>query len=110
MFVEPEQVPPGEQVALTFPEQTLRGLAFVLQQQTGEGWQLRAYLTSARGGGPPEEPAWSPPDAPPDVDDVGVADAGPDTVQIPDDAEPGDYRICTMNVPERMCGAIGIVG
>ena len=53
MVVEPEQVAPGEQVAPTFPEQTLRGLFFVLQQQAGDGWQLRAYLTSAPGGGPP---------------------------------------------------------
>lgn len=110
MVVEPEQVSSGEQVALTFPEQTLRGLVFVLQQRTGDGWQLRAYLASAPGGGPPEEPGWYPPDAPPDVEDVGVADAGPDIVQIPDDAEPGDYRICTMNAPERMCSAVGIVG
>jgi hypothetical protein len=44
------------------------------------------------------------------VEDVGVADAGPDIVQIPDDAEPGEYRICTVNTPERMCSAVDIVG
>ena len=110
MVIEPEQVAPGEQVALTFPEQNLRGLAFVLQQQAEDGWQLRAYLTSAPGDGPPGEPGWYPPDAPPDVEDVGIVDTGPDMVQIPDEAEPGEYRICTMNAPERMCSAINIIG
>lgn len=109
MVIEPEQVAPGEQVALTFPEQNLRGLAFVLQQQAEDGWQLRAYLTSAPGDGPPGEPGWYPPDAPPDVEDVGIVDTGPDMVQIPDEAEPGEYRICTMNAPERMCSAINII-
>jgi hypothetical protein len=110
MVVEPAQVAPGERVALTFPEQTLRGLAFVLQQQAEDGWQLRAYLTSAPGEGPPGEPGWYPPDAPPDVEDVGIVDTGPDMIRIPDEAEPGDYRICTMNAPERMCSAISIIG
>jgi hypothetical protein len=54
MVADPDQVTPGEQVALSFPEGTGRGLGFALDQQTEDGWQRRAYLTSAPAEGRPK--------------------------------------------------------
>jgi hypothetical protein len=111
MVADPEQVAPGEQVALTFPEETGRGLGFALDQQTDDGWQRRAYLTSAPGDGPPDEPAWHPPDPRPEWDSIGIGGPGPDVVQIPDELEPGSYRICdVMSGDENICTPITISG
>jgi hypothetical protein len=82
MVADPEQVAPGERVALTFPEETGRGLGFVLEQQTDGGWQRRAYLTSAPGDGPPDEPAWHPPDQRPDWESLEIGGPGPDVMQV----------------------------
>jgi hypothetical protein len=109
MVADPEQVAPGEQVALTFPEETGRGLGFALDQQTDDGWQRRAYLTSAPGDGPPDEPAWHPPDPRPEWESVGIGGPGPDVVQIPDELDPGSYRICdVMSGDENICTPIAI--
>jgi hypothetical protein len=111
MVADPEQVAPGEQVALSFPEETGRGLGFALDQQTDDGWQRRAYLTSAPGDGPPDEPAWHPPDPRPEWDSIGIGGPGPDVVQIPDGLEPGSYRICdVMSGDENICTPITISG
>jgi hypothetical protein len=111
MVADPEQVAPGERVALNFPDETWRGLGFVLEQQTDGGWQRRAYLTSAPGDGPPDEPAWHPPDQRPDWESLEIGGPGPDVMQVPDGVAPGSYRICTaMSGDENICTGITIQG
>jgi len=95
MVADPERVSPGEHVALTFPKETGRGLGFLLEQRTDGGWQVRAYLTSAPGDGPPDEPAWHSPDEPPAWEALEIGGPGPDIAAMPGQLDAGSYRICT---------------
>jgi hypothetical protein len=111
MVAGPERVAPGEQVALSFPEETGRGLGFALDEQTDDGWQRRAYLTAAPDEGPPDEPAWHPPNELPVWDAIGIGGPGPDVVQLPDELEPGSYRICgVMSGDESIWTGITVTG
>lgn len=103
-----ERVEPGGVVALTFPENTDRGVLFVLERQTGDSWAHRYDLLSD---GPGEEwqRSWNAVGASPmAVAAIGVGGPGPDRVPIPETAEPGDYRICTGNAGENFCTPIEI--
>lgn len=106
---EPAEVVPGGIVALTFPQETTRGVLFVLERQVGDGWQLQYYLTSD-GPGAGWERTWQPAGAEGlAVEDIGVGGPGPDGVLIPDVAEPGSYRICTGNAGADFCAPLQIV-
>lgn len=110
MTITPEQAAPGDHVELTYPEQTQRGVAFVLERAAGETWSTTHLLTSSTdgyGGGPSAVPVddaegygW---------DDIGVGGPGPDRLVIPDDAVPGPYRICTANALENFCAELTVV-
>ncbi|HEY8170673.1 MAG TPA: hypothetical protein VIH24_06195 [Candidatus Limnocylindria bacterium] len=110
IVVDPVGAAPGEVVALTFPQETTRGILFVLEREVGDGWQLQYYLTSD-GPGAGWERTWQAAGA--DgmaVEDIGVGGPGPDRVLIPDVAEPGSYRICTGNAGDEICTPIEILG
>jgi hypothetical protein len=109
MTAEPGEVAPGGIVALSFPQETTRGILFVLERRVGDGWELQYYLTSD-GPGAGWERRWQP--AGGDglaVEDIGVGGPGPDRVLIPDVAEPGLYRICTGNAGADFCAPLEVV-
>ncbi|MDQ3345655.1 MAG: hypothetical protein M3473_05090, partial [Chloroflexota bacterium] len=41
IVADPEVIPPGGIVALTFPEETTRGILFVLEERVGDSWAHR---------------------------------------------------------------------
>ncbi len=108
IVADPGVAAPGAVVALTFPEETTRGILFVLERETGAGWELQYYLTSD-GPGAGWERTWQSAGA--DgiaVEDIGVGGPGPDRVLIPEVAEPGSYRICTGNAGDEICTPIEV--
>ena len=109
IVADPEVIPPGGIVALTFPEETTRGILFVLEERVGDSWAHR-YNLSSDGPGQPFKMSWHlPDDENVAFPDIGVGGGGPDRVPIPETAEPGDYRICTGNAGDEFCTPIEIV-
>jgi len=109
IVADPAVVSPGGVVALTFPEETSRGVLFVLEERADESWAHR-YNLSSDGPGPGWQMAWHLPNEQNIAfPDIGVGGAGPDRVPIPETAEPGDYRICTGNAGDEFCAPIEIV-
>lgn len=109
LVIEPAQAAPGDVVALSFPEETTRGILFVLEQRVDDGWVTRFYLISD-GPGQGWQREWWPVDAEGfAIPDIGVGGPGPDRVLIPDITEPGDYRVCTGNAGADFCAPIEIV-
>jgi hypothetical protein len=106
IVAEPLRVAPGDLVSLAFPQETLRGVHFVLERKAGDSWQYLFDLSAAEEGG---EPSWYLPGAEGvGFPDIGITGPGPDIVAIPDVAEPGDYRICTGNAGENFCAELEI--
>ena len=112
MEVHPDPATPDGFVELRFPEETDRGVGFVLEQRVDDGWEVRYFLTSSEGrepSGPPEEPGgwWMPPDNPDRLEWPAVGVAGPvDYVLAPGPAAPGEYRICTANMDPNFCAEL----
>lgn len=107
MVADPTRVAPGETVAMRFPKETLRGVAFQLDRRDGDDWSTHYWMTSdGNGGNPVSVPVGTEGYG---VADVGVAGPGPDHVWIPDDVTPGAYRICTVNAGDEFCATIEIV-
>jgi hypothetical protein len=109
IVADPTRVAPGGLVSLTFPDETVRGILFVLEQRVGETWVHRFNLSSD-GPGPGWTAQWFPIDAE-DIGfpDIGVMGPGPDRVPVPEIAEPGEWRICTGNAGDEFCAPIEIV-
>ena len=109
LVIDPPMAAPGDVVVLTFPEETTRGILFVLDQHVGDTWVNRFSLTSD-GPGEGWEMRWNAAGAQGvAVPDIGVGGPGPDHVPIPEPAEPGTYRICTGNAGADFCAPIEIV-
>jgi hypothetical protein len=109
IVAEPVEVAPGDVLSLSFPEETARGVHFVLESQARGAW-FHVFDLASDAPGPGWQRRWSPAGA--DgfaVEDIGVGGPGPDRVVIPDVAEPGRWRICTGNAAENICTTIEIV-
>jgi hypothetical protein len=110
MVADPEAISPGGVVAVTFPEETMRGIHFVLEEHVGESWALRYNLFSD-GPGAGWQRSWQPATLEAVVvPDIGVGGPGPDRVPIPEPVTSGDYRICTGNSSDNFCTPIRIGG
>lgn len=107
MLIEPPAAPPGSEVALRFPEETFRGIAFQLDRRTADGWETTHWMTSDANGDQYADtvPAGTEGYG---VIDVGVGGPGPDHVRLPDDVGPGEHRICTANAGEEFCAPLTI--
>ena len=106
LVLDPSTARPGQVVAMRFPEETSRGIAFQLDRQTGGGWETVAWMTSdANGGDPVTVPAGSDGYG---VEDVGIGGPGPDHVRLSDGLAPGAYRICTANAGDEFCAPLTI--
>ncbi|MFJ6281398.1 hypothetical protein [Arthrobacter subterraneus] len=102
---------PGETIEIRFPQETGRGIAWVLEEQDGNDWRVLYYLTAAidnnHNFGSPSW--WSVDDSEGrSWEDIGVSGPGPDTIQIPDSIDPGTYRLCTANSVENICTMLDI--
>lgn len=102
---QPHIAAPGDDVDLLFPTEVNRGIGFTLERRTVGDWTHQWSLTSDAG---PPEPMVHPGTEDVDWDAVGIDGPGPDRVRIPDDAEPGSYRICTAISQENICASIEI--
>jgi hypothetical protein len=109
MTITPAAASPGQRIALRFPEDYVRGVAFSLADWNGQGWEVRYYLMSGRGSGSPTPEWWS-------VEnregrgwrEVGVVGPGPDYVMVPSTAPRGTYRLCTANGRDEACALLTI--
>ena len=109
MEVEPERAAPGEILAVHFPQETERGIAFVLEEETADGWNLRYFLVAGDEAGGAAD-WWTPADAEGrGWDDIGIGGSGPDFVEVPDTASPGSYRLCTANAGRNFCAPVDVV-
>jgi len=108
MRVTPSPAVAGQPIEVRFPEETERGVGWVLEEQEDNLWHARWSLTAASGSyGRDSEnvPNWYPADdeAAFTWDALAIAGPGPDTLLIPDDAQPGTYRLCSANKIDNMC-------
>lgn len=103
MRIEPSTASAGQVVELYLPEETVRGVAFVLEQRLDDGWSLRYYLTSD-----PQHPSWGPASEDYAWNSLGLLGPGPDPVIIPPGTAPGDYRICTANAARNFCAPLRV--
>lgn len=110
MTITPSDAAPGDRIELTFPAETMRGVAYVLERAAGAGWTTTHFLT-ASAAGYDGEPSWVAAGDPDGYgwEDIGIAGPGPDVLTIPDDAGGGAYRICTANAVENFCAEITVV-
>ena len=109
MVAEPSTTRPGSQIELSFPQETGRGLGFVLEEELDDGWALRYFLTSAPADGGPNEPSWIPAaDGEPGWELAGIGGPGPDIIEVPGTATDGTYRVCTAISPENHCTPIRV--
>lgn len=107
--ITPATARPGATVALTFPEESSRGIAFQLAK-TSEPTKVLYYLTSdwGRGGGGDYTPRWWDAGDSGGWVDVGISGPGPDHVVVPDTAADGAYLLCTANALEQVCGLLTV--
>jgi hypothetical protein len=105
MIADRAQAAPGDIVELSFPGEKDRGIMYVLEEETGPTWTYRYILLAGD-----TYPTWHRPgDESVAIPDIGIAGVGPDRVIIPEEAPPGDYRICTGNAADNVCVRIEIV-
>jgi hypothetical protein len=107
LVLEPSIASPGDLVAMRFPESTMRGIAFQLDQRTADGWEPVAWMTSDANGGvtltvPPFTEGYA-------VEDVGIGGPGPDHVLLPEELDAGEYRVCTANAGRDYCAPLEVV-
>jgi hypothetical protein len=105
MVADRERAAPGDFIEIRFPQEMVRGLLYVLEEETGSSWAYRYALISDANGG---QPSWQLPEGVA-VDDIGIGGTGPDRLVIPNDASPGSYRICTGNAVDNVCVRLEIV-
>lgn len=114
MQTEPDKVSPGDEVLVWYPDGwpqdpdvAARGMRLYLERMEGDSWELvyHAYWVhpDQRGEDPLPEPRTLPADADRGAHDTQAIGPGPDLIVIPDDAEPGDYRVCTDR-SDQQCG------
>jgi hypothetical protein len=102
---------PGQTIKVRFPEETFRGIAWALEEQDGNSWNVRYYLIATTDGdGSSGSPSWWPANDPKGQtwEDIGVGGPGPDTLIIPDSIRPGTYRLCTANSMPNICTMLDI--
>ncbi|GAA5105883.1 hypothetical protein GCM10023339_02210 [Alloalcanivorax gelatiniphagus] len=112
MTVAPAAATPGQQVALHFPVDSQRGIAFSLSRWSDGQWNETYYLTSDWGTSGDRAPSWWTVEDSENRgwEDMGVSGAGPDRVLVPDTATSGDYLICTVNAPHEACAQVTVTG
>ncbi|WP_159616569.1 hypothetical protein [Arthrobacter zhaoguopingii] len=102
---------PGQTIRIRFPQETERGIAWVLEEQYGDIWHARYFLSATTGAyeGSGSPLWWSVDDGEGrGWEDIGIAGPGPDTLIIPDSIRPGRYRLCTASSMPNVCTPLDI--
>jgi len=87
------------------PSAFIRGVAYRLGRMAGDGdWTVEYFL----GIGSAEPGTWHRSDDDIEIPPMAITDRGPDGLRIPGVAEPGAYRLCTLDDPG-VCVAIEVV-
>lgn len=110
LVISPGMAEPGDQVELSFPQGTSRGVAFTLEEAARGGWAWTHVLTSGVDGYSDGKPSWVARGTPYGWEDIGVNGSGPDLILLPEGIDPGAYRICTANAGTNLCGEITVTG
>lgn len=112
MRVAPTSATPGQEVALRFPSDSQRGIAFSLAQWSEGQWEEKYFLTSDWGTSGDATPTWWTVEDSADRgwEQVGVSGPGPDRVLVPESASPGDYRLCTANALDEAGALLTVSG
>ena len=105
--VTPSTARPGATVALTFPDEPSRGIAFQLAKATDPS-KVLYYMTSDWGQGAKHKPTWWAYGESGGWVDVGLGGPGPDHVVVPDTAADGTYLLCTANAAIQVCGLLTV--
>lgn len=111
MTVAPTSATPGQEVALRFPSDSERGIAFSLAQWSEGQWDEKYYLTSDWGTSGDHAPAWWTVEDSENRgwEDVGVSGPGPDRVLVPETASPGDYLLCPAHALDEACALLTVI-
>lgn len=106
LVIDPPVAGPGDELTLRFPQETPRGLAFDLDRRSEGSWETTHRMTSDATGAPYRTvPVGAEGFG---VDDVGVTGFGPERVRLPDELEPGEYRLCAADAAERFCAPLPV--
>lgn len=105
MDVAPASATPSQEVALRFPADSQRGIAFSLSRWSPGEWHQNYYLTSDWGMSGNYAPSWWTVEDSADrgSQQVVVSSSGPDRGLVPDTAPPGDHLLMTANPPDEAC-------
>lgn len=96
MTADRDEARPGDAVAIDWSADTTRGVAYRLGRMTdGEEWTVEYFL----GIGSREPGSWHRSDAEVEIPAMAITDRGPDRLRIHEEAEPGTYRLCTLDDP-----------
>ncbi|HEX7171703.1 MAG TPA: hypothetical protein VF365_03725 [Candidatus Limnocylindria bacterium] len=104
MTADRPEVRPGDAVTIAWSTATVRGVAYRLGRMAADGeWTVEYFL--GIGSGVPG--SWHRSDDDVEIPAMALTDRGPDRLRIPEKAEPGAYRLCTLDDPG-MCVAIEV--
>lgn len=106
LVIDPTTTTAGSIVALTFPHENLRGIAFSLTPWRGGSWgEPEFYVMATQDRRYAQGAAWwrADDDEGSGWVDVGVGGRGPDYLTVPDTAQPGSYLLCTANAKDKAC-------
>lgn len=112
MAVAPASATPGQEVALSFPSDNRRGIAFSLSRWNDGRWDETYYLTSDWGTPSDYTPGWWTVEGSENRgwQQVLISGPGPDHVLVPETASPGDYLLCTANASDEACALLTVTG
>ncbi len=106
--IHPAAARPGQELAVQFHDEGIRGIAFSLDGWDGRAWEPLYVLTS-QDQSAHREPAWWRAGEPDRAwVDVAVTGPGPDHIVVPPTAPAGDYRLCTLDTDPPLCGLLTI--
>ena len=105
MTAETDEARPGDAVTIDWSADTTRGVAYRLGRMADGGeWTVEYFL----GVGSGEPGSWHRSDAEVEIPAMAITDRGPDRLRIPEEAEPGTYRLCTLDDPG-LCVELDVV-
>lgn len=108
MKLEQRTFRPGDEVKVRWPDENLRGVAYSLDQWTGNDWRPAFYVSATTSRSSEIGPRWWPVDGSGYWNDIGLGGPGPDIAVVPDVATTGTYRLCTANARRLSCALLKV--
>lgn len=104
MVADRESAAPGDVITLDFPDREVVGVGYALEREVGTTWVYSYLLNPSWGDG---EASWQVAEEGLEVPAMGISD--PVQVVIPEVAEAGAWRICSVAEAENICVRIEIL-